>query len=182
MTLNALEKIYPCVTHENYLSELGDGNSLAADFGHDLALMLWHDLGSTMKNVSPQELPSLGVGKDELWDTAFDNFNRALNEGEIHFDVVGFPGDEKILVAGPHWLASALPTHGGLYPFVAEQIESSDVVVAVPAREKAIFFPKNCSEKLLSTVKEISGDISRESQKPFGWRLFSFSAEGAQPL
>ncbi|WP_306475756.1 hypothetical protein [Methyloversatilis sp.] len=182
MSHASLDHIYPVVCHESYLSELGEGNYFAADFGHDLALLLWHDHGGTLKLVTPSELSTLGVSKADLWNHAFENFNRALNQGQINFDLVGFPNDEKILVAGPHWLASTLAIHEGLYPFVAEQIGSPEVLVVVPAREKAIFFSKRCSLSLRSAVEAIAEDVARASLKPFGWRLLSLSQDGAEAI
>lgn len=178
----SLDHIYPVVCHENYLNELGESNYFAADFAADLALVLWHDKGDIAKMVAPAELATLGVSKADLWNHAFENLNRELNQGQIHFDVVGFPNDEKILVAGPHWLASTLAIHEGLYPFVADQIGSPDILVVVPAREKAIFFPKSCSPSLLSAVQAIAGDVAKASLKPFGWRLLSFSQDGAEAV
>jgi len=182
MTSISLDNIFPAVTPEGYLEELGKGSYVAWDLGHDLALMLWQDQGSVIKSVSPSDLAGFGLQDDDLWNLSFQNLNRVVNNGDIKIEAVGFPGDETVVVAGPHWLASSLVLHGGLHAFISEQIGSQDLMAVVPDREMAVFFSNNCSAQLRSSVESICADIVRASRKPFGWRLFSYSTEGAQPV
>lgn len=177
----AHNRIYPCVVHENYLAEIGKGNYFACDFGHDLVVMLIEDHGTMTRSISPEELSSLGLSEDGLWDTAFENLGRSLNSGEIPFNVLGFPGGESIVIAGPHWLASMTAFQTGLHQFVAEQLNSTEIAVMVPCRENAIFFPEHCSAFLRSKVDLIGKDSALESRKPFGPRFFKYRPDGAQP-
>jgi hypothetical protein len=73
------------------------------------------------------------------------------------------PGSETILVAGPHWLASALVLHGGLHGFVAEQVGCQDIRVVIPERDRAIFFSGVCSAFVRNAVKNIASDMSLET-------------------
>ncbi len=174
--------LFPCVTPESYLAECGKGNYVAWGLGHGLVTMLWADHGVVIKSVSPADLESMDVSAEDAFSLAIQNLNRILNDGAIPFEQVGFPDNEAIVVAGPHWLASALALHGGLHGFVAEQVGSNEISMVIPERDRAVFFSRNCSAFVRNAVKNIAFDMSLASQKGFGVNLFAFSIEGATPV
>lgn len=45
------DNIFPCITPESYLGEVGKGNYVAWDLGHSLVTMLWTDQGSLVTRV-----------------------------------------------------------------------------------------------------------------------------------
>lgn len=175
------KSIFPCLTHESYLDE-GKVGFVTMPLGHGLVTMLWFDKGSLLKNVSPEHLRQLTLDEDAAWNLAFENLNRLLNDGQFHFEVVGFPGDEQILVARGHWLAATLMLHGGLYSFVSEQIKTDDVCAVAPHREMLIFFGQKCSAHVRTAVEGIFKDAQAESIKPFRFGVFTFSKQATEPI
>lgn len=174
--------IFPCITPESYLVEAGTGNYVAWDLGHGLVTMLWTDQdGDVVKSISPADLQSIGLSAEDAFNSAFENLNQLLNQGAIPFEQVGFPGNETILVAGPHWLASALVLHGGLHGFVAEQVGSQQVRVVIPERDRVIFFSRECSAFVRDAVKTIASDMSLASRKGFAAKAFEYSIDAATP-
>lgn len=173
--------VFPCLTHESYLHEGKDG-IVTMPLGHGLVTMLWLDQGSVLKNVSTADFQKLGLDEDGAWNLAFENLNRALNDGQFHFEVVGFTDGEKILVARGHWLTATLMLHGGLYTFVSEQLRTDEICAAAPHREMLIFFGRNCSVHIRTAVGGIFKDAQAESRKPFQFGIFKFSEQATEPL
>jgi hypothetical protein len=118
----------------------------------------------------------LGLAVDEAFDLALGNLHAVLEQRSIPFVQLGFDPGEFIVVAGPHWLASALVLHGGLHEFVAAQVEAQEVHVVLPERDHAVFFSQACSEVVKNAVKAIAHDKRSVARKPFGPNLFEYSA------
>jgi hypothetical protein len=177
-----LRHIFPCVTHETHFDGGRDVSFVSRDLGHELVTMLWSDMGKVIGSVSRAGLEAMNLPEEEAWGLALANLHRELQEGAIPLVRAEYSQGEAVVSAGAHWLASALVLHGGLHELIAEQVGTPDLLVMLPSRDHALFFPHHGSAHLREEVQRVAADMASHSRTPFGENLFVYSGRGVEPV
>ncbi|MCR6480717.1 hypothetical protein NU688_31500 [Variovorax sp. ZS18.2.2] len=173
-----VDALFPSVVPRSYLIQLGEGACSYLDLGPNLIVMLSLDLGSAVRNVTPNELEKSGISDDEAWAKAMGNLGAQLSGGQLKVGVGEFDDGGKAIFLDGHWLASAAIFHNGFYQWFSEQLGSDSLCALISERDSAVIFAEDCSALVSEKIESFISRVELESRKPFGRNLFTLAPEG----
>ena len=172
------QSLYPSVVPRSYLTELGYESCSYAGLGPNLVVMLWHDLSSAFRSVSPVELSQIEMTEDAAWAVAMGNLSRELTEGRLQVGIGNFEDGGKAAFLDGHWLASATIFHAGLYPWFRAELGCAELCALVSERDSAVIFASDCSDLVREKAELFISKAAQFSRKPFGRNFYRLEDDG----
>lgn len=171
-------KLLPYIVPPGYV----EGQRVAPDglvrhLGHDVYVMLVHDLEGLCRNVLPEELDGT---PQEAYDIAIDNLVRLVRAKEIEMAVLKGPRDEPFIVAEGHWTAAACILLPRLFELASEALSADVLLAAVPSRGSLLVF-RLIDDRYTDEMRRFMRRAERGETKLVSNSVFTLTAAGASP-
>ena len=172
-------KVLPYLVPPGYI----DGQTVSPDglvrhLGHDVYVMLVHDLDGLCRNVLPEEVPATVPA---LYEEAIENLVALVKAGEINLAVLKGPRDLPVVVAEGHWTAAACLLLPRLFEIASEQLGTPDLLAAVPSRGSLLVF-RRLDDAYTKAMWQFIRRAERGEAKLVSHSLFSLTAQGVLPV
>jgi len=176
------ELIYPYVVPKEYLQHgPTQPDGITRTLGHDLFIVLVHDLDGLVQNVLPDDLKKLGLTPEQAQKQADSNLAALIKEQKVHSSVFASgPQGKPFALFGGHWAAAASSTWTGLYAALSKALGSGQLIVSIPHREAMLVFPDG-GPAYLEAMKAIIREKEADGAKLLTWNLFDLTKDGLKP-
>jgi hypothetical protein len=176
------DKIYPYVVSKEYLSHgAPQPDGITRPLGHDLYIVLVHDLDGMVRNVLPDDLKTLGLTPSEAQAKADANLGTLISTQTVKSTVFpSGPQGKPFALFGGHWAAASAATWTGLYGALSKALGSETLVVSIPHREAMLIFREGDSS-YIQAMKTMIRDKEADGKKPLTWELFTLTKDGIKP-
>ncbi|MGJ7541904.1 hypothetical protein [Variovorax sp. LT1R16] len=167
-------KIFPAIAQRGILSTLGSKPYEYWDLGPRVSALLWEDLGSATRAITPAEASTWAGSEHEAATIAMANLGREIQESRLLLGIAELPNGGKFAFFDQHWLAGATVLHNGLMPWIANSLGASQLMASVPAPESVAYFASDCSDEVRQAVEVFVIRAGQESRKPLGRNEYRF--------
>jgi hypothetical protein len=174
-------KIFRYVIPAGYFDHQEMAKSLTWPIGHGLHVALVYDLGGSVRNVLPEDLPTLGITAEQAKQRAIANLEVLALTGAIGQQRFTGPSQKPFVLFGGHWAAATCILLPGLREMGAKNVGSAEVCVCIPHREALLMFPKGDKEYRAAMRKMIEEHES-DGRKPLTFELFELTSSGIKEL
>jgi hypothetical protein len=172
-------KVLPYLVPPGYIEgQTVSPDGLVRHLGHDVYVMLVHDLNGLCRNVLPEEVPATVPA---LYEEAIENLVALVKAGEIRLAVIKGPRGLPLVVAGGHWTAAACILLPRLFKMASEQLGTPDLLAAVPSRGSLLVFPR-LDDAYIKAMWQFIRRAERGEAKLVSNSLFRLTAQGALPF
>jgi hypothetical protein len=173
-----LSKILPYVVPPAYV----EGQTVSPDgivrhLGHDVHIMLVHDLGGLCRNLLDDELD---CSPQKAYEQAIENLVRLVQSKEIRLSLMGGPRKLPFVVAEGHWAAAACILLPRLYAIASEHLSSSEILASVPSRSSLVVF-QLIDDAYNREMRRLMNKAERDETKLVSNSLFKVTADGVLP-
>ena len=175
-------KIYPYVVPAAYL-EVGGTKSqtIAWPLGHGLHVALVHDLDGIVRNVTPNDLASLGLSFEEAKKRSLGNLSTLFKSGDIKASRFNGPGGNPFILMGGHWATATCILLPDLHKFAASNIGSDELCVSIPHRDALLIFAKG-DKAYRDLMRKMIREKENDGRKPLSFELFNLTSTGLTEL
>jgi hypothetical protein len=174
-------KIYPYVVPGSYFDTVDRSKSVTTPLGHGLEIALVNDFNGLVRNIRPEELPSLGLTQEQAKKKALENLEALSRSGAIGQRRFVGPDQKPFVLFGGHWATATcilLPT---LRELGIKNVGSDEICVSIPNREALLMFPRGDQayrDTMVNMIKERESD----NRKPLTFRLFELTSNGIKEV
>ena len=171
-------KILPYIVPPGYVENQAVApDGLVRHLGHDVYAMLVHDLDGLCRNVLAGELQGTA---QQAYDQAIENLVNLVRTQEIRLAVVKGPRNLPFVVAEGHWTAAACLLLRSLFEIASENLQSSELLAAVPSRGSLLVF-RLLDDGYIHEMRRSIRRAERHETKLVSNSLFKLTSEGIEP-
>ncbi|MCY1215664.1 hypothetical protein D3C87_960620 [compost metagenome] len=168
------DNVFPALAQQGILGVLGSKPYEYWDLGPRVTALLWEDLGSATRAITPGEAAAWAGSETEAVVMAMANLDKEIHGGRLQFGVAELPLGGKCGFFDQHWLAGATILHNGLLPWIAQSLGTDHVMALVPAPESVAYFAVDCTAEVRDAVELFAKKAGEAARKPLGRNLFRF--------
>jgi len=179
-----ISKVYPYVVPEGYLENpAAHGEGMVLPLGHDVNVMLVHDLGGMCRNVFAEEAAAWRVTLSQLHRRAQENLADFATTGALRKSLMYVSSPRKIpfVLWHAHWLAASCIRLPDLHSWASENLGAQEICISIPQREAMLMFPKG-DRSFRDQMREMIFETEKDSPKCITFELFSLSPAGISPF
>lgn len=175
-------KVLPYIVPAGYFDQPRDKTrSVTWPLGNGLVVALVYDLQGVVRNLLPEELPTLGLTEEQARKQAIDNLESLAQSGAIGQQRFTGPDGKPFVLFGGHWAAATCLLLPGLRQMGLKNIGSEKLCVCIPHREALLMFSKGDRE-YRDTMLKIIRERESDARKPLTFALFELTPNGIQEL
>ncbi len=199
-TAEAWAKIYPYIVPAPYVENQPtylDG--YIRPLGHDVQVMLMHDLGALYGNVQPEEIEAAGLTFSQAHALALDNLQKlaesgAMSQHLMFVNLAAVPADFLDSEAAGSWqgqvpfvlwtghpLAASCLLIPNLYSWAQKQLGSDDILASIPQRENLLLFPKGDAH-FRGVMRRTIQQAESQAIKLITFEWFTLTANTMEPF
>ena len=153
-------------------------DGLVRHVGHDVFMMLVHDLDGVCRNVVPDELDRT---PQEAYAQAIANLEALVRSKEISLSAIHGPRELPVLIGGGHWAAASCLLLPRLFEVASRNLSSAELLAAVPSRDSLLVFRRVDDDYNLEMSRFIE-NAERGERKRVSNSLFSLTTRGVEPF
>ncbi len=146
--------------------------------GNGLEVVLVHDDGGLVHNVSPEELRQAHLSTNQAREIALGNLKALMSSGAIEAKVFDAgPEERPFILFSNHWLAASCILLPDLYELASKRLGTTDIRVSIPNRNSMLVFPKGDAhyrQAMRALVREKESD----DPKLLTFKLFGLTKAG----
>lgn len=172
-------RIYPYLVPGTYLQHHGDAP--VWPLGHDVHVVLVHDLKGAVRNVTREDLQQMGLTPDEARGLAIANLDKLAGSGAIGMKRFTGPQGKPFILMGGHWAATASILVPQIIQSAARHLGCDAVCISIPNRDALLAFPKGdhaYRDEMVAMIRKNEGD----NPKLLTFGLFEYSAGAIRAL
>lgn len=171
--------LYPYVVPKEYLF---NQNPPVKSLGHDTYEVLVTEAKSLIKNVTAQDLQSLGLTAGQAQRLALENLENVFKAGAIKAQLLPRgPMGKPFIIVGGHWAAAAVPLLPRFPDFAARTLGVAEVFLSIPHQGIVMVFPKG-DETYGREVRVFVKQNEGRDRKPITFGLFTYRGTDLVPV
>jgi hypothetical protein len=176
-------KIYPYVVPAGYVErQPTEPQGLTLSLGHDIYIMLVHDLDGVCRNVLAEELEKARLSPVQAHAQGSENLENLAKQPVFQTSLHRTKAqDLPFILWGGHWLAASCIRLPRLFELASKHLNTNDICVSIPQREVMLLFPK-ADRSFRDAMKAMIHENEREERKLITWELFSLTCDGVRPF